>query len=228
MPGATGTTSLPTRCRCRPRRCDALVIAVSPGAVPSWRERPAEVARSGAEPRSLTERRDAVVEQAFNRDGVDGLKAAYDAYGGLIHRFCSRTLGPDAAGDATQEVFVAAWRDRDRFDPTRGPLIGWLMGIARNKVKGVARDTGRHPCRSRPSSRPRPPTRSTPSPIASWWRGPCGPCLSGLRPSCAWPTSVAAATRRSPTTSACRWAPSRATSAGASSACAADLGAIDG
>ena len=105
----------------------------------------AEVARSGAEPRSLTERRDIVVEQAFISDGVDGLKAAYDAYGAVIHRFCSRTLGPDAAGDATQEVFVAAWRDRDRFDPARGPLIGWLMGIARNKVKGVARDTGRHP-----------------------------------------------------------------------------------
>ena len=58
----------------------------------------AEVARSGAEPRSLTERRDTVVEQAFNRDGVDGLKAAYDAYGGLIHRFCSRTLGTGRGG----------------------------------------------------------------------------------------------------------------------------------
>lgn len=99
---------------------------------------------NGAEPRSLTDRRDAVVEAAFTA-GVDGLKAAYDAYGGEIHRFCARTLGPDLAGDATQEVFVAAWRDRERFDPARGPLVGWLMGIARNKVKGVLRDTGRHP-----------------------------------------------------------------------------------
>lgn len=104
----------------------------------------AEATSAGAEPRSLTERRDTVVEEAFAA-GVDGLKAAYDAYGGVIHRFCARTLGPDLAGDATQEVFVAAWRDRERFDRSRGPLVGWLMGIARNKVKGVLRDSGRHP-----------------------------------------------------------------------------------
>lgn len=104
----------------------------------------ADLASTNAEPRSLAERRDAVVEQGF-ATGVDGLKAAYDAYGAEIHRFCARTLGPDVAGDATQEVFVAAWRDRERFDPSRGPLVGWLMGIARNKVKGVLRDSGRHP-----------------------------------------------------------------------------------
>jgi RNA polymerase sigma-70 factor (ECF subfamily) len=104
----------------------------------------AEVGRPGDEPRSLTERRDAVVEEAFAAS-VDGLKAAYDAYGAHIHRFCARTLGPDRANDATQEVFVAAWRARERFDPTRGPLVGWLTGIARNKVKGALRDTGRHP-----------------------------------------------------------------------------------
>lgn len=93
---------------------------------------------------SLAERRDAAVEHRF-RTSDDGLRAAYDAYGGLIYRFCTRTLGPHAAQDATQEVFLTAWRQRDRFDPARGSLVGWLVGIARFRVLGSLRTDRRHP-----------------------------------------------------------------------------------
>ena len=43
-------------------------------------------------------------------------------------------LGEHQAGSATQDVFVRAWRDRGRFDPSAASLGGWLMAIARDRV----------------------------------------------------------------------------------------------
>lgn len=64
----------------------------------------------------------------------DGLRQVYDRYGSLVHTYCRRTVGAESANDVTQEVFLAAWRLRDRFDAARGTLPGWLIGIARNKL----------------------------------------------------------------------------------------------
>jgi RNA polymerase sigma-70 factor (ECF subfamily) len=62
------------------------------------------------------------------------LRGAYELHGSLVYSFCRRAVGAEQAKDVTQEVFLSAWRARDRFDPSRGPLAGWLIGIARNKV----------------------------------------------------------------------------------------------
>jgi RNA polymerase sigma-70 factor (ECF subfamily) len=62
----------------------------------------------------------------------DALRLAFDAWGGAVHAYCVRRLSVDDAADATQEVFVSAWRARTQFDPGRGSLGQWLFGIARN------------------------------------------------------------------------------------------------
>jgi RNA polymerase sigma factor (sigma-70 family) len=81
----------------------------------------------------------------FANGHPDALRRAYDAHGGLIHAICARSAGHDAAADITQEVFVAAWRSRDRFSPSAGSLRSWLVGIARNKLLGHYRKQARVP-----------------------------------------------------------------------------------
>jgi RNA polymerase sigma factor (sigma-70 family) len=87
---------------------------------------------------------EADVATHFSSGADDGLRAAWDAHGALVHGYCRRTLGAEAA-DVTQEVFLEAWRNRHRFDPTRGSLAGWLLGIARFRVLDALRAGGRRP-----------------------------------------------------------------------------------
>ena len=39
------------------------------------------------------------------------------------------------AEEVTQESFLALLREPQRFDPTRGPVLAYLFGIARNQVR---------------------------------------------------------------------------------------------
>ena len=80
------------------------------------------------------------------------LKALYDEHGSLVYSFCRRSLGPERAADATQEVFIAAWKSRTRYRPEAGTMAGWLLGIARYKVIDVLRADGRAPLPRDPHS----------------------------------------------------------------------------
>lgn len=82
------------------------------------------------------------VDQAFHHGAEASLQLAYEAHGSLIYTFCRRAI-PDAAADLTQETFLAAWRAHHQFDPERGPLQAWLIGIAKNKVIDAHRKQGR-------------------------------------------------------------------------------------
>jgi len=73
------------------------------------------------------------------------VEAVYAEHGALVHSFCRRSLDPARAADATQDVFLAAWRSRERYRPEAGTLGGWLLGIARFKVIDILRADGRQP-----------------------------------------------------------------------------------
>jgi RNA polymerase sigma factor (sigma-70 family) len=51
-----------------------------------------------------------------------------------IHRYVLRRLGPDGADDVVAETFLAAFRQRDRYDTDRPDARPWLYGIATNLV----------------------------------------------------------------------------------------------
>lgn len=73
----------------------------------------------------------------------------------FVRRFQSRVFGlaqamtRDAvlADDVAQEAFVRAWRYGTTYDPRRGSVTGWLLGITRNvaldRVTRRARQTDR-------------------------------------------------------------------------------------
>jgi RNA polymerase sigma-70 factor (ECF subfamily) len=87
---------------------------------------------------------DEVLGFAFASGDDTALRAAYDTHGSTIFTFCRRSLPEDRAKDVTQDVFVSAWRARTTFDPSRGTLGGWLMGIAKNRIIDNVRSERRH------------------------------------------------------------------------------------
>ncbi|MEV4172477.1 RNA polymerase sigma factor [Nonomuraea sp. NPDC049709] len=51
-----------------------------------------------------------------------------------IKRFVIRRLGPDVAEDVVAETFLAAFRQRGRYDLARHNALPWLYGIATNLI----------------------------------------------------------------------------------------------
>lgn len=73
--------------------------------------------------------------ERFRQGDESVLRELYDRYGGLVYRLGISCLSAHhEAEDVTQATFVAAWRGRQTYDPDRGTLAGWLLGIARRQV----------------------------------------------------------------------------------------------
>jgi RNA polymerase sigma factor (sigma-70 family) len=63
------------------------------------------------------------------------LRQAFDRYGGMVQRVGMLRLGNHHdAEELVQQVFVRAWKGRDGFNPERGSLGAWLLGIARRLI----------------------------------------------------------------------------------------------
>jgi RNA polymerase sigma factor (sigma-70 family) len=86
---------------------------------------------------------DAELTAAFRCD-PERFTAVYDRYFGDVHRYVAGRLDVQAADDLAAETFLVAFRLRDRFDPERGNLRPWLLGIATNLVARHRRREARH------------------------------------------------------------------------------------
>lgn len=85
----------------------------------------------------------APLDAAFAAGDAD-LRSVYDEHGGLIYAICRKALDEHAAKDVTQEVFVSAWKARDQYDPERGALGAWLVGITKRRIIDHLRAERRH------------------------------------------------------------------------------------
>lgn len=86
------------------------------------------------------------IARAFAEGSDSALRRVWERYGSLLLTYCIRSLRDrDLAADCVQETFVSAWRSRSQFDPARGSLPGWLLGIARHRVFDAYRARSRTP-----------------------------------------------------------------------------------
>src|SRR5688500_15579870 len=59
------------------------------------------------------------------------VEQAFAAHKDAVYRFAWR-MAPDAADDIAQDVFLRLLRGQIEFDPARGSLRSFLLGVARN------------------------------------------------------------------------------------------------
>ena len=84
---------------------------------------------------SAGEADDEHVASAFAAGLEWALEEAYRRWSPLVHTIALRSLAQRAdAEDATQQVFVQAWRGRHTYDADIRPLPAWLTGITRHVV----------------------------------------------------------------------------------------------
>jgi len=84
----------------------------------------------------VTERRDDVelAQRLFARD-ERALRQVIAAYGAVVNGMARRVVAdPTLAEEIAQDTFVALWRRPGAFDPERGSLQAFLLGVARNKA----------------------------------------------------------------------------------------------
>lgn len=115
---------------------------VSESLAPRWQQPPATQYRCVVIS-SSTEDPETDLRSRFVAGDRDALKDLYDQHGPAVYTFAKRAIGPELAQDLTQEVFLSAWRARSSYNPSKGSLGGWLMGITKNRLIDSYRKSGR-------------------------------------------------------------------------------------
>lgn len=68
------------------------------------------------------------------------LNDAVKLYGGVVHGMARRIVAESSlAEEVAQDTFVALWRRPGAYDPARGSLQAFLLGVARNKGVDLVR-----------------------------------------------------------------------------------------
>jgi RNA polymerase sigma factor (sigma-70 family) len=80
---------------------------------------------------------------AGSLDDPERFAVIFDRHAGEIHRYAARRLGQQAAADVVSDVFLAAFRNRRRYQPGRNDARPWLYGIATKVISQQLRADGR-------------------------------------------------------------------------------------
>jgi RNA polymerase sigma-70 factor (ECF subfamily) len=80
------------------------------------------------------------------RDGDErALEALYARYGGLVYTLALRIVGDrELAREVLQDTFLRSWDGSETYDPKRGRVAWWLIGVARNRAIDLLRSRSHH------------------------------------------------------------------------------------
>ena len=81
----------------------------------------------------------ALVKRLLERD-EDALREVMRAHGGVVFGMARRVVAdPMLAEEVAQDAFLALWRRPGAYDPERGSLQAFLLGVTRNKAIDLVR-----------------------------------------------------------------------------------------
>lgn len=76
---------------------------------------------------------------------ADAFEVIYERHSTAAFSLACRICGQrDVAEDVVQEAFLSLWRNLERYDPRRGELRNWLLGIVHNSGIDRLRRSGVH------------------------------------------------------------------------------------
>jgi RNA polymerase sigma-70 factor, ECF subfamily len=83
---------------------------------------------------------DAALVAAVARADPRALELVYERYSRGVYSLAMRLLadGP-AAEEVVQETFLKLWRQPDAYQPSRGRLFTWLLGVAHHRAVDLLR-----------------------------------------------------------------------------------------
>ena len=78
-------------------------------------------------------------ERLMARDQA-AIQEVMSLYGGVVFGMAKRVLlDPNMAEEVAQDAFLALWRRPGAYDPARGSLQAFLLGVTRNKAIDLVR-----------------------------------------------------------------------------------------
>jgi RNA polymerase sigma-70 factor (ECF subfamily) len=78
-------------------------------------------------------------------ESMDAFEAVYDRHAAAAFSLAYRIVGNrTTADDVMQEAFLSIWRSRERYEPERGSLRSWILGIVHHRALDVLRRSSVH------------------------------------------------------------------------------------
>lgn len=91
-------------------------------------------------PKRLSQEQERSLERRLKARDERALGELYDQVAPWVMGLTFRILqDEDEAGEVVGDVFVQVWRRIDQHDARRGPLVPWILSIARNRALDVLR-----------------------------------------------------------------------------------------
>jgi len=83
---------------------------------------------------------DTLLVQAIAKGDARALELVYERHSRGVYSMAARVLGDaSAAEEVVQETFLKLWRQPNAYQPARGRLLPWLLGVAHHHAVDILR-----------------------------------------------------------------------------------------